>query len=129
MSYLFVSRSAALASIALMSLAILAGCQSRSGSETQDTDIASAEDRPIADPMEQQLPFGTALQQVGDRVHFALDRHDLSPEAEATLQRQGALLQNHRKSRSPSRGTPMNAAHANTTWRWASAARPACGTI
>jgi peptidoglycan-associated lipoprotein len=35
------------------------------------------------------------LTSVGDRVHFALDRYDLAPEAEATLQKQAALLQGH----------------------------------
>jgi len=32
------------------------------------------------------------LTQVGDRVHFPLDRYDLTPEAEETLQKQAALL-------------------------------------
>jgi peptidoglycan-associated lipoprotein len=41
------------------------------------------------------LPFASQLQNVGDRVHFALDRYDLAPDAEATLQQQAALLQSH----------------------------------
>ena len=32
------------------------------------------------------------LTEVGDRVRFPLDRYDLTPEAEATLQKQAALL-------------------------------------
>ena len=32
---------------------------------------------------------------VGDRVRFELDRYDLSPEAQATLRQQAALLQNY----------------------------------
>lgn len=35
------------------------------------------------------------LARVGDRVHFALDRYDLAPDAEATLQQQAAVLQSH----------------------------------
>jgi len=96
MSYLhFVANRMTIASAALLSLALLAGCESTASTESKNPDVASTDNGPIADPAEQQLPFGTALQQVGDRVHFALDRFDLSPEAEATLQRQAALLQNH----------------------------------
>ena len=32
---------------------------------------------------------------MGDRVHFELDRYDLTPEAQATLRQQAALLQNY----------------------------------
>jgi peptidoglycan-associated lipoprotein len=91
----FVSSRAAIASAALLSLALLAGCESTKTTEDSGNKVASGNDGPIADPTEQQVPFRTALEQVGDRVHFELDRYDLSPEAEATLQRQAALLQNH----------------------------------
>lgn len=91
----YASNRAALASAALLSLALIAGCESTAGTGSSSTDVASADSNPIADPMEQQVPFGTALHQVGDRVHFELDRYDLSPVAEATLQRQAALMQNH----------------------------------
>jgi peptidoglycan-associated lipoprotein len=90
-----VSSRVALASAALLSLALLAGCESTKTTEDSGNKVASGNDGPIADPTEQQVPFRTALEQVGDRVHFELDRYDLSPEAEATLQRQAALLQNH----------------------------------
>jgi peptidoglycan-associated lipoprotein len=91
----FASSRAALASAVLLSLALIAGCESTAGTDSSGADVASADSNPIADPMEQQVPFNTALHQVGDRVHFALDRYDLSPEAEATLQRQAALMLNH----------------------------------
>jgi peptidoglycan-associated lipoprotein len=88
-----------LVSAALLTLALLAGCESTAGTGTAGTDIASSESGPAADPAARSLPLQTALQQVGDRVHFALDRYDLAPEAEATLQRQAALLQNHPQTR------------------------------
>lgn len=93
----FVSGRAALASAALLSLALLAGCQSGSAKETSSSagNLASTDggagpivDGPIPTISEQ-------LVQVGDRVHFALDRYELSPEAESTLQKQAALLQKH----------------------------------
>jgi peptidoglycan-associated lipoprotein len=88
-----------LVSAALLSVALLAGCESTAGTGTTGADVASSESEPAGDPAERALPLQMALQQVGDRVHFALDRYDLAPEAEATLQRQAALLQNHPQTR------------------------------
>ena len=89
-----VSTRAALASAALLSLALLSACQSKDGSEELKADeVAGADTRPISDPASAGPPFNDELVRVGDRVHFELDRYDLSPEAEATLQRQAALLQ------------------------------------
>lgn len=87
------SGRAALASAALLSLALLSACQGKDGSpggsDVANTDTPS----PISEPgMEPLPPFNSELVRVGDRVHFELDRYDLSPEAEATLQKQAALL-------------------------------------
>jgi peptidoglycan-associated lipoprotein len=84
---------AALATAALLSLAFLSACQSKDGSPG-GSDVATTDGQPIGDPAPQPLPpFNSELVRVGDRVHFDLDRYDLSPEAEATLQKQAALLQ------------------------------------
>jgi peptidoglycan-associated lipoprotein len=91
----FVSSRATLASAALLSLALLAGCQSKSGTDTVNADSAATGAVSVSDPAPQPLPFASQLQNVGDRVHFALDRYDLAPDAEATLQQQAALLQSH----------------------------------
>jgi peptidoglycan-associated lipoprotein len=90
----FVSSRAALASAALLSLVLLSACQSKDGSPG-DGEVASTDNQsPISDPAQEPLPpFNGELVRVGDRVHFELDRYDLSPEAEATLQKQAALLQ------------------------------------
>ena len=93
------SSRSAIASAALLSLALLAGCQSGSQENNLPTEPAVANattngnsgDAPTGDPLAE---LNSELTRVGDRVHFALDRYDLSPEAEATLQRQAALLQN-----------------------------------
>ena len=90
-----VSGRAALVTAALLSLVLAAGCESTTGTGSSNTDVAATNNGPVGDPAPEQIPFDTALHQVGDRVHFALDRYDLSPEAEATLQRQAALLQNN----------------------------------
>jgi peptidoglycan-associated lipoprotein len=90
-----VSRRTTLASAALLSLALLAGCQSKAGTDTVSSDSAATGAVSVSDPAPQQLPFASQLQTVGDRVHFALDRYDLAPDAEATLQQQAALLQSH----------------------------------
>jgi peptidoglycan-associated lipoprotein len=93
----FASRRAASASAALLSLALLAGCQSTArdgdGSGSTPAPAVASTDRatPAGDPA-QELEAG--LMQVGDRVHFELDRYDLTPDAEATLQKQAALLKN-----------------------------------
>ncbi len=92
------SSRSAIASAAVLSLALLAGCQSGSEENNLPTDPAMANantnanssDAPTGDPL---AALNSELTRVGDRVHFALDRYDLSPEAEATLQRQAALLQ------------------------------------
>lgn len=91
----FVSSRAALAFAALLSLVLIAGCESTTSTDHSSTDVANADTQTsIGDPAPQPLPpFGNELVRVGDRVHFELDRYDLSPEAEATLQKQAALLQ------------------------------------
>lgn len=91
----FVSGRTTIASAALLSLAVLAGCQSNAGTGSSNADGTGAQAASTADTAPQQVPFGTELQRVGDRVHFALDRYDLSPEAEGTLQQQAALLESH----------------------------------
>jgi peptidoglycan-associated lipoprotein len=87
-----VSGRAALASAALLSLALLSACQNKDG-PVGVGEVASTDTQPpISDPAPLP-PFNGELVRVGDRVHFELDRYDLSPEAEATLQKQAALLQ------------------------------------
>jgi peptidoglycan-associated lipoprotein len=91
-----VTGRAAIASAAIVSLAMLAGCQSESADETGAADVQSGagiEATPSADPNGQDL--ASQMRTVGDRVYFALDRHDLAADAEATLQQQAALLQRH----------------------------------
>ena len=90
----FVSSRAALGSAALLSLALLAACQSKDGSGGVGEVASTDSQPPISGPAQEPLPpFNGELARVGDRVHFELDRYDLSPEAEATLQKQAALLQ------------------------------------
>ncbi len=84
---------AALATAALLSLALLSACQNKDGPPSGG-EVASTDGQPIGDPAPEPLPpLNSELVRVGDRVHFELDRYDLSPEAEATLQKQAALLQ------------------------------------
>ena len=67
---------------------------------------------------------------VGDRVHFELDRYDLTPEAEATLQPAGsAAAELPADRRSPSKGMPTSAGRGNTISPWASGAPTPCATI
>ncbi|HXD02984.1 MAG TPA: OmpA family protein, partial [Novosphingobium sp.] len=98
MSYLhFVSNRTTITSAALLSLAVLAGCESTASTESKNPDVANADPNAgalIGQPPS-QLDFSAKLLSVGDRVRFALDRYDLSPEAEATLRQQAALLQNY----------------------------------
>jgi peptidoglycan-associated lipoprotein len=98
MSYLhFVSSRAIIASAALLSLALLAGCETAStgASDTQAT-AETATPALVGDPAPNGLgSIGEQIRSVGDRVHFALDRYDLASDAQATLQQQAALLQNH----------------------------------
>jgi peptidoglycan-associated lipoprotein len=90
-----VSSRVAFASAALLSLALLSACQNKD-SPVGAGEVASTDTQPpIGDPAPERLPFKGELVRVGDRVHFALDRYDLSPEAEATLQKQAALLQQY----------------------------------
>ncbi|HET6157883.1 MAG TPA: hypothetical protein VFE34_06030 [Dongiaceae bacterium] len=88
MSYLHIAYNrTTLASAALLSLAILAGCQSTASPESKTPDVANTD--PSAGALtgmpSPQQDFSAKLLYVGDRVHFALDRYDLSPEAEAIL--------------------------------------------
>ena len=80
-----VSGRAALASAALLSLAVLAGCESGAG-EAKPPAVASAD--PAATALMPTAPseadLAARLINVGDRVRFELDRYDLSPEAQAT---------------------------------------------
>ena len=91
-----VSVRAALASAALLSLAVLAGCESGAG-EAKPPTVANADSGAgalmLTAPSE--LDFKARLVNVGDRVRFELDRYDLSPEAQATLRQQAALLQSY----------------------------------
>jgi len=93
----FVSSRTTIASAALLSLALLVGCESTAGTESKNPDVANADPNAgalIGRPPS-ELDFSAKLLSVGDRVHFGLDRHDISPEAEATLRQQAALLENY----------------------------------
>jgi peptidoglycan-associated lipoprotein len=92
----FVSSRAALAAAALLSLALLAGCESGTG-DAKPVATANADPGPGAlfGSAPKELDFSARLVNVGDRVHFELDRYDLTPEAQATLRQQAALLQNY----------------------------------
>jgi len=84
-----------IATAAVLSLAVLAGCQSSASNSDgtkspQSSEVAGTSSlAPGGDPVQM---FEAQLTQVGDRVHFELDRYDLTLEAEATLQKQAALL-------------------------------------
>jgi peptidoglycan-associated lipoprotein len=91
------STRAAFAAAALTSFAILSGCTSTGASENRTPAAANANPEAgalIGTPSPDQ-DFRARLAGVGDRVHFALDRYDLSPEAESTLRKQAALLQSY----------------------------------
>ena len=90
----FVSGRTALASAALLSLAMLAGCESGAG-ETKPPTVANADTGALIATPPSELDINARLVNVGDRVHFEIDRYDLSPEAQATLRQQAALLQNY----------------------------------
>jgi peptidoglycan-associated lipoprotein len=85
---------AALASAALLSLALLAGCESGAGDAKPVANADPGSGAPFGSAP-QELDFNARLVNVGDRVHFELDRYDLTPEARATLREQAALLQNN----------------------------------
>jgi peptidoglycan-associated lipoprotein len=91
----FVSSRAALASAALLSLALLAGCQSEPDTSTNDIAVQGNGETTQLMPADNIAGDEVDFRPVGDRVQFALDRYDLTPEAEATLQRQAALLQRY----------------------------------
>jgi peptidoglycan-associated lipoprotein len=89
-------RMAVASAVALLSLALLAGCQSDAGTDksgSSNSDLATVNDRPVA-PAERPLPtLSEQLTSIGDRVFFGFDQYDLSPEAQATLNRQAGFLQ------------------------------------
>jgi peptidoglycan-associated lipoprotein len=89
------SGRATVVSAALLSLAVLAGCESTASNRESDSassDLAGMNEGPVS-PVERPLPtLSEQLVSIGDRVHFELDRYDLSPEAQATLQRQAGFL-------------------------------------
>ena len=92
----FGSSRAALASAALLSLALLAGCEN-GADDAKPVTTAHADPGAgalMATPPS-ELDLNARLVNVGDRVHFELDRYDLTPEAQATLRQQAALLQNY----------------------------------
>lgn len=90
------SGRAALASAALLSLALLSACQNKDASPG-GSDVATTNDGPGVVVHDAFPTVSDHLAEVGDRVHFELDRYDLSPEAQATLRQQAALLQNYPK--------------------------------
>jgi peptidoglycan-associated lipoprotein len=94
----FVSSRAALATAALLSLALLAGCQSKPDAPEGGAGADGGSEAAKLTPGDNSIVYDEDvidLLPVGDSVQFALDRYDLTPEAEATLQRQAALLQRH----------------------------------
>lgn len=99
MPYLhFVFSRTTLASAALLSLAVLAGCESTAGTGASETqaNASTANLAPTNGPTAGDLgSVGDQIRKVGDRVHFALDRYDLAADAQTTLQQQAALLQSH----------------------------------
>jgi peptidoglycan-associated lipoprotein len=93
-----VSTRTTLASAALLSLALLAGCESTASNEqlgSANADLATTNDGPGVVVGDAFPTVSEHLASVGDRVHFELDRYDLSPEAQATLRQQAALLQSY----------------------------------
>lgn len=92
------ARRTGFALAALASLAVLAGCESTASTGTKNPANQGTSD-PNAGALvglpSPQQDFAAQLVNVGDRVHFALDRYDLTPEAEATLRQQAALLQSY----------------------------------
>lgn len=95
----FVSSRAGLASAALLSLAVLAGCENGAGSVADAKPVATAPADSgvgaLVATAPSALDVNARLVTVGNRVHFELDRYDLTPEAQATLRQQAAVLQNY----------------------------------
>jgi peptidoglycan-associated lipoprotein len=93
------SRRAGVAAAALLSLALLAGCENAANDPGDAKPVTTA----LADPganglvaaAPSELEVNARLVNVGNRVHFELDRYDLTPEAQATLRQQAAVLQNY----------------------------------
>lgn len=91
-----VSSRAALASAALLSLALLAGCENGADdAKPVATTRADPGSGALFGAPPSELDLNARLVTVGNRVHFELDRYDLTPEAQATLRQQAALLQNY----------------------------------
>jgi len=74
---------------ALAAVALLAACATHPKTMTTGAGATAATSGPA--PGSQQ----DLVQNVGDRVFFAFDRSNLSPEAQATLDRQAAWLQKY----------------------------------
>lgn len=93
------SGRAMLASAALLSLALLAGCENAANEAGNAKPVSTATTDPGAGLMVAKAPseldVNASLVNVGNRVHFELDRYDLTPEAEATLRQQATVLQNY----------------------------------
>jgi peptidoglycan-associated lipoprotein len=92
----FGSSRAALASAALLSLVLLAACEA-GGGDAKPPSVASVDagSTALSAMPPSEADIGARLVTVGDRVRFELDRYDLSPEAQATLRQQAALLQTY----------------------------------
>lgn len=94
-----VSSRAALASAALLSLALLAGCENAANDAGNTKPVSAVQpDSGLGALMAaapSELDVNARLVNVGNRVHFELDRYDLTPEAQATLRQQAAVLQNY----------------------------------
>jgi peptidoglycan-associated lipoprotein len=93
-------RAASIAT-ALLSLSFLAACDAASGGEekvpvTNTAAVDQTGGALMGTPTEGSL--GGALLTVGDRVHFELDRYDLTPEAEQILQAQAKLMERYQQS-------------------------------
>src|SRR5690348_14634943 len=96
-TFRFASSRSTIASAALLSLVLLAGCESTTTTEppSPNSDTAGTSNG-TALPGENPISALSAqLASVGDRVRFGLDRYDLTAEAQATLQKQAALLQSY----------------------------------
>jgi peptidoglycan-associated lipoprotein len=95
----FVFSRTALASAALLSLALLGGCENGANDAGDAKPVATARADPGAGALfgaaPSELDVNARLVNVGNRVHFELDRYDLTPEAEGTLRQQAAVLQNY----------------------------------
>ena len=93
-----------LKAVAVLSAVFLLGaCAQQANDDTADMAMGGGEDQVVAAaPTTTVVPMGPApgtaedlVVNVGDRVFFALDRSDLSPEARATLERQAQWLRQY----------------------------------